>query len=97
VERRSGAIREYVWRLVGRRSQTQGRRELRGVMAYPLDTSTPLGRLAAAVGGQTRLAELLGVAPRTIRAWAAGERLPGGPARLALERLYRRHKIDPTP
>jgi DNA-binding transcriptional regulator YdaS (Cro superfamily) len=65
-------------------------------MARPIDTTTPLGRLAAAVGGQDRLAELLGVSTRTLRYWATGERSPLGPARLALERLYKRHKIDPA-
>ena len=60
----------------------------------PLALRGPIGELARVLGGLESLAERLAVSPRTVRRWAAGERALRGPARLAIEALLKRHKIE---
>lgn len=59
----------------------------------PIDTSTPIGRLAQAMGGVDFLAAEIGVSTRTVRYWARGKRKPGGPAAKAITTLMWAHSI----
>ncbi|BBH54676.1 helix-turn-helix domain-containing protein [Fluviispira sanaruensis] len=48
----------------------------------------PIGDLARRIGSVTKLAQKLGVEPRTIRNWAQGKRTPRGPAEILLNALF---------
>ena len=62
-------------------------------MGRPVDDSTPIGKLAVAMGGVQALADAMGVSVRTVRYWARGEKPPGGPAVKLLAALFKKHKI----
>ncbi len=50
-------------------------------------TKKDISRLAARVGGQVGLARIIGVDPRTVRRWVAGDSHPTGLAKAALAGL----------
>jgi hypothetical protein len=53
----------------------------------PIELPEPLGTLCRAVGGVTKLAEMMQCSVDAISQWAKGERQPSGPARVLMNRI----------
>jgi hypothetical protein len=53
----------------------------------PIAQSGPLGKLCRAVGGVTKLAEMMECSVDAIGQWARGDRQPSGPARVLMNRI----------
>ena len=62
----------------------------------PLTLREPYGTLARSMGGLGKLAEALGVAPRTIRDWSNGRTSPQGPSLILLNQHLTKRKLDPV-
>lgn len=64
-------------------------------MGRPVLMRGPLGQLAERLGSRIKLADAIGVAPRSIGRWADGSSKPPRPTRKALAALALAHGIEP--
>jgi uncharacterized protein Yka (UPF0111/DUF47 family) len=64
-------------------------------MGRPIALPGPLGDLARKLGGVDRLAEEVGVCPRTIRRWAHGVLILPMPRKM-LTMLFEKHDENPN-